>query len=129
MASYYRDSNTGFQLDHEHEQLFSANAPNGGNQHVEGHDGEQARGNGPTRYCSVRGCTSVLPPDYSNKMCEICRGRHRIYASTKRAKRKIEKAALGMQNGWIPGDEDSHDSTQPMSGQEVRSCIEYTFLL
>ncbi|KAF8957393.1 hypothetical protein BDZ97DRAFT_109410 [Flammula alnicola] len=27
-------------------------------------------------------------------MCDVCRGRHRIYASTKRAKRKLEKAAI-----------------------------------
>jgi hypothetical protein len=27
-------------------------------------------------------------------MCEVCRGRHRIYATTKRARRKLEKAAV-----------------------------------
>lgn len=27
-------------------------------------------------------------------MCDACRSRHRIYASTKRAKRKLEKAAI-----------------------------------
>ncbi len=30
-------------------------------------------------------------------MCEGCRGRHRKYATTKRAKRKQEKAAVGAQ--------------------------------
>ena len=57
-------------------------------------------------YCSVRGCTAVLPMDYTHKMCESCRGRHRIYASTKRAKRKQEKAMLGVQAGavWLQND-------------------------
>ncbi len=30
-------------------------------------------------------------------MCDDCRGRHRKYATTKRAKRKLEKAAVGAQ--------------------------------
>ncbi|TFK68545.1 hypothetical protein BDN72DRAFT_675058 [Pluteus cervinus] len=47
-----------------------------------------------TRQCSVRACNNVLVPGEANKMCEVCRGRHRIYATTKRAKRKLEKAAM-----------------------------------
>ena len=47
-----------------------------------------------TKQCSVRGCTLLLPLSSSNKMCETCRGRHRVYASTKRARRKMEKAAV-----------------------------------
>ncbi|KII84619.1 hypothetical protein PLICRDRAFT_57585 [Plicaturopsis crispa FD-325 SS-3] len=49
---------------------------------------------GPPRVCSVRGCSKTLQPDSGTKMCEGCRGRHRIYASTKRAKRKREKDAI-----------------------------------
>lgn len=64
---------------------------------------------GPPRYCTVKGCTVILLPDYLHKMCEACRGRHRVYAMTKRAKRKAEKAALGMQGGqpvvWMPQDD------------------------
>jgi len=65
----------------------------------------------PTRTCSVRGCIKTIPSDSDNKMCETCRGRHRIYATTKRAKRKLEKAAVsqGMpqlltapQTVWVP---------------------------
>ncbi|KAG6873344.1 hypothetical protein C0995_000204 [Termitomyces sp. Mi166 len=44
--------------------------------------------------CSVRGCTLPIDPALNNKMCDACRSRHRIYASTKRARRKQEKAAL-----------------------------------
>lgn len=50
------------------------------------------------RKCSVRGCMTVIPPDTSNKMCEACRGKHRVYAMTKRAKRKLEKDALVQQS-------------------------------
>jgi hypothetical protein len=49
------------------------------------------------RRCSVKGCAKDLSPDYALKMCETCRGRHRKYATTKRAKRKQEKAAVGSQ--------------------------------
>ena len=47
------------------------------------------------RRCSVKGCSKLLPDAYALKMCDACRGRHRIYANTKRAKRKQEKAAVG----------------------------------
>ncbi|OSD08132.1 hypothetical protein PYCCODRAFT_1456033 [Trametes coccinea BRFM310] len=64
--------------------------------------------------CTVKGCTAPLPPAYPHKMCEQCRGRHRIYASTKRAKRKMEKALLNnAQTGqpvvWMPDDEISQE--------------------
>lgn len=50
------------------------------------------------RKCSVRGCMTIIPSDTVNKMCEACRGRHRVYAMTKRAKRKLEKDALVQQS-------------------------------
>ena len=43
--------------------------------------------------CSVRGCKGHVLPESRNKMCDDCRGRHRTYANTKRARRKLEKAA------------------------------------
>jgi len=46
------------------------------------------------KQCSVRGCAQLLPDGTNNKMCDVCRSRHRIYASTKRARRKLEKAAV-----------------------------------
>ncbi|KAG5636912.1 hypothetical protein H0H81_006447 [Sphagnurus paluster] len=46
------------------------------------------------KYCSVRGCAQPLLANATTKMCETCRGRHRIYASTKRARRKLEKASV-----------------------------------
>lgn len=44
--------------------------------------------------CSVRGCHRVLSADAQMKMCEECRGRHRVYATTKRQRRKLEKEAV-----------------------------------
>ncbi|KAI0289624.1 hypothetical protein BC826DRAFT_1106863 [Russula brevipes] len=73
------------------------------------------------RKCSVKGCTNDLAPDYALKMCEPCRGRHRKYATTKRAKRKQEKAAVGAQRvgnddgravTWMP--QDPHISLGPI---------------
>ncbi len=72
------------------------------------------------RVCSVKGCNARLPAGYSNKMCEDCRGRHRTYAMTKRAKRKMEKALLNgsaAQNGqvvWMP--QDDGEQEQPVAG-------------
>lgn len=48
----------------------------------------------PPKKCSVRGCKHNVIVNSGTKMCEVCRGRHRIYATTKRAKRKLEKAAV-----------------------------------
>ncbi|PPR05072.1 hypothetical protein CVT24_010259 [Panaeolus cyanescens] len=60
----------------------------------EGADGDGQPTSPSGRLCSVRGCPTILDEGDMNKMCQHCRGRHRIYASTKRAKRKMEKAAL-----------------------------------
>ncbi|KAI0252912.1 hypothetical protein BJV78DRAFT_1281257 [Lactifluus subvellereus] len=73
------------------------------------------------RRCSVKGCGKDLPLDYALRMCEDCRGRHRKYATTKRAKRKQEKAAVGAQRignddgrvvTWMPPDH--HVSVGPI---------------
>ena len=53
------------------------------------------------RRCSVKNCSRPLPDAYTGKMCDVCRGRHRIYASTKRAKRKMEKLVLGLQPAGV----------------------------
>ena len=86
--------------------------------------GRNANGDDPdVRICSVKGCSAQLPEGYTNKMCEECRGRHRVYAMTKRAKRKMEKALLNgsaAQNGqvvWMPQDEGiQHEPEQPVAG-------------
>lgn len=44
---------------------------------------------------------TVMPVDTTNKMCEACRQRHRVYATTKRLKRKMEKDAINQQNAAL----------------------------
>ncbi|KAF9029147.1 hypothetical protein BDZ89DRAFT_1065672 [Hymenopellis radicata] len=72
---------------------------------------------GTQRRCTVKGCQRPIEPESPNKMCESCRGKHRIYASTKRARRKLEKAAVSGQTvvpveqipgsaAWMPRPED-----------------------
>ena len=76
------------------------------------------------KLCSVKGCSAPLPPRYPHKMCDECRGRHRIYATTKRAKRKLEKALINnnIQSGqpvvWMPDDEGSQHEreVEPVAG-------------
>lgn len=53
---------------------------------------------GLPRKCSVRACMTVTPADSNNKMCDECRARHRTYAMTKRAKRKMEKESINQQS-------------------------------
>jgi hypothetical protein len=66
------------------------------NHHPDSQDVQQHPGHPQEapKQCSVKGCSETLSSDDTNKMCDGCRGRHRIYANTKRAKRKLEKAAL-----------------------------------
>ncbi|KAK0203931.1 hypothetical protein DFS33DRAFT_1335526 [Desarmillaria ectypa] len=85
------------------------------------------------RRCTVRGCGQMLDAASPNKMCESCRGKHRVYASTKRARRKLEKAAISGQTiipieqipgstAWMPGNgnvnEEDHTDSQP-NGQSI----------
>jgi hypothetical protein len=46
------------------------------------------RSTGQSRYCSVKGCRSVIGGDYLFKMCVPCRNRYRGYGMTKRSKSK-----------------------------------------
>lgn len=108
MGSYYRDDHIPFHHQSTFHTLDGQQPPI---------QDAQDLAQGPTRLCSVRGCTTVLPFEYSLKMCEQCRGRHRIYANTKRQKRKLEKMALGGQRDsvvWMPpnGDQDVHPEEQ-----------------
>ena len=82
--------------------------------------------NSDPKRCSVRGCTQFLTDGTNNKMCDICRGRHRIYASTKRARRKLEKAAVANAVAVAHNSGDAvmliHDSDHTISqGQPVVS--------
>jgi hypothetical protein len=70
----------------------------------------------PSRECSVRGCKSPIAPDATTKMCEACRERHRVYATTKRARRKMEKAYMTAQLGGDPVNDHTNGTSPPHWG-------------
>ncbi|KAI5887837.1 uncharacterized protein SCHCODRAFT_02553159 [Schizophyllum commune H4-8] len=78
------------------------------------------------RQCSVKGCTNILPPDQVKKMCDACREKHRGYATTKRARRKQEKAVLNGLVGPLEGGQDSAtwDQTPGASTSQVEASHE-----
>ncbi|KAL1673239.1 hypothetical protein EV122DRAFT_283213 [Schizophyllum commune] len=78
------------------------------------------------RQCSVKGCTNMLPPDQVKKMCEACREKHRGYATTKRARRKQEKALLNGLVGALDGGQDpaTWDQTPGASTSQVEASHE-----
>ncbi|KAJ7508712.1 hypothetical protein B0H11DRAFT_1966401 [Mycena galericulata] len=62
----------------------------------------------PPRACSVRGCLNPVEPPSPNapgnkKMCAACREKHRVYASTKRARRKAEKTLVDRMSATTAG--------------------------
>lgn len=65
--------------------------------------------------CSVRNCRE--PSEPPNKMCAGCREKHRKYATTKRARRKQEKAAI---SGLELDAGGSSDAYMPDESDEVR---------
>jgi hypothetical protein len=75
------------------------------------------------RKCSVRGCTKMIPSGSDNKMCEMCRSRHRVYATTKRAKRKMEKAALSQVIGPAGTENHQTGAENRQTGTENQSAI------
>lgn len=93
-----------------------------------------------SRICSVRGCSFVIEAASTNKMCLACRGKHRIYASTKRTRRKLEKAAVQGQTimpveqipgsaAWMPGaiapDPEQEPKKQVNSVAVCRDIVHY----
>ncbi|KAL1752004.1 hypothetical protein FB107DRAFT_293508 [Schizophyllum commune] len=78
------------------------------------------------RQCSVKGCTNMLPPDQVKKMCEACREKHRGYATTKRARRKQEKAMLNGLVGALDRGQDlaTWDQTPGASTSQVEASHE-----
>ena len=48
----------------------------------------QLESNLPPRYCSIKGCKTILPGSLCYKMCEPCRNKYRHYGSKKRNKHK-----------------------------------------
>jgi hypothetical protein len=74
-------------------------------------------------------------------MCDVCRGRHRVYATTKRAKRKMEKAAVGLVPGqnastnngqqvtWMPPQTEAGDGVERVVSTSTAEVSSHSFVL
>ncbi|TFK23532.1 hypothetical protein FA15DRAFT_463351 [Coprinopsis marcescibilis] len=60
----------------------------------------------PPRFCSVKGCKTVIPGSYEYKMCPSCRTRYRGYGTTKRRKWKTQRQLLDHKLDDLRDDED-----------------------
>lgn len=79
------------------------------------------------RYCSVRGCTEPLPPDYFFKMCEPCRERYKVYGITKRAKWRAERVAANEELEALRVEEDKRRGEEglPVSSISVTTHVNF----
>lgn len=64
----------------------------------------QLGGTIPPRFCSVKGCKTVLPGSLCYKMCEPCRDRYRSYKKHKKGKRDNNMDAPGLELQHVQGD-------------------------
>lgn len=70
------------------------------------------RSSGQPRYCSVKGCRSVIGGDYLFKMCVSCRNRYRGYGMTKRSKSKRGREVAALELRRVRAEEDSRRAQQ-----------------
>jgi hypothetical protein len=59
-----------------------------------------------SRYCSVKGCRTVIGGDYLYKMCTPCRNRYRGYGMTKRSKSKRGREIAAQELQRVRAEED-----------------------
>lgn len=65
----------------------------------------------PPRYCSIKGCRTLVSGSSFFKMCEPCRDRYRSYGTTKRAKWRREKEVAVTEMQKMQDDEDFQRAT------------------
>lgn len=70
------------------------------------------RSSGKPRYCSVKGCRSVIGGDYLYKMCVPCRNRYRGYGMTKRSKSKRGREIATQELQRVRAEEDARRAQQ-----------------
>jgi len=73
-----------------------------------------------SRYCSVKGCRTVIGGDYLYKMCTPCRNRYRGYGMTKRSKSKRGREIAAQELQRVRAEEDVRRAQQ---GLPVSGCI------
>jgi hypothetical protein len=82
------------------------------------------RSTGQSRYCSVKGCRSVIGGDYLFKMCVPCRNRYRGYGMTKRSKSKRGREVAAQELQRVRAEEDIRRARQglPVSNGILSRC-------
>ena len=79
-----------------------------------------SRSAGQSRYCSVKGCRTVIGGDYLFKMCVPCRNRYRSYGMTKRSKCKRGREIAAQELERVRAEEDARRAQQ---GLPVRDLV------
>ena len=77
----------------------------------------------PPRFCSIKGCKTLIAGNSFFKMCEPCRDRYRNYGTKKRAKWKREKEVAVEELNKLRFEEDVRRAEQglpPLAQQEWR---------
>ena len=77
-----------------------------------------------SRYCSVKGCRTLIGGDYLFKMCVPCRNRYRGYGMTKRSKWKRGREIAAQELERIRVEEDARRARQ---GLPVSSVLPLTY--
>lgn len=72
------------------------------------------------RYCSVKGCRTVIGGDYLYKMCVPCRNRYRGYGMTKRYKWKRGREIAAQELERIRVEEDARRARQGLPVSSVQ---------
>ena len=73
-----------------------------------------------SRYCSVKGCRTLIGGDYLFKMCIPCRNRYRGYGMTKRSKWKRGREIAAQELERIRAEEDARRARQGLPVSTVQ---------
>lgn len=82
----------------------------------------------PPRFCSIKGCKTLIAGNSFFKMCEPCRDRYRNYGTTKRAKWKREKEVAVAELHQLRDKEDARrasESLPPLLPADAEQWQEY----
>lgn len=77
----------------------------------------------PLRFCSIKGCKTVLAPNSYFKMCEPCRDRYRNYGTAKRQKWRKEKEAVVAEVQKLCEVEDARRAEEGLPVSALLACV------
>ncbi|PIL27604.1 hypothetical protein GSI_10755 [Ganoderma sinense ZZ0214-1] len=82
----------------------------------------------PPRFCSIKGCKTLIAGNSFFKMCEPCRDRYRNYGTTKRAKWKREKEVAVAELHQLHDKEDERRASEglpPLPPPDNEQCEQW----